>query len=192
MSSKGFRERILEIYEDGAALTNSTVQTSLLPASAKEATLGAGLLRIGKVIGFELSGRISTVVTTPGTLALSLRFGSVDAFTTGAMTLNVTAQTTVHWVLRGELVVRAVGAGSVTTLMPKGCTFTSHAVIGSPAIGAGGAGVQMLPYNTAPAVGTGFDFTSSQLMDVLGTWSVASASNSVTVHAGHVDIYTGG
>ena len=190
MSSYGFRERILEVREDGSALSNSTTQTSILPASAKEATLGAGLLRPGKVIAFEFSGRISTVVTTPGTLALALRFGSVDAFASGSMTLNTTAQTNVHWVLRGELVCRATGTSTSTTLFPKGCVFTSHAVIGSAAPTAGTAGTHILPYNSAPAVGSGFDFSVSQLLDLLATWSVANASNSITLHAGHVDVYT--
>lgn len=190
MSSKGFRERILEVYEDGAALTNSTTLTSLLPASAAEATLGAGRLRIGSVIAFMFSGRISTVVTTPGTLTLGFRLGSTDVFTSGAMTLNTTAQTNVNWTLEGELVVRAVGKTTVTTFFPKGCKFSSHAVIGSPAPTAGGGGTHMLPYNAAPAVGTGIDFSVSQLIDLNATWSVANASNSITLHAGHVDVYS--
>lgn len=191
MSSKGFRERVLEIYEDGAALTASTTQTSLLPASAKEATLGAGLLKIGRVLAFEFSGRISTVVTTPGTLNLALRLGSVDVFAAGLMALNIVAQTNMHWVAKGELVCRAVGLSTVTTFMPKGCSFKSHAVIGSPAPTAGGAGVHLLPYNAAPAVGSGMDFSVSQLIDFLATWSISNA-NSLQLHAGHVDIYTGG
>lgn len=190
MSSRGFRERVLEVYADGAALASSTTQTSLLPGSAKEFTLGAGRLKVGDVIAFLFSGRISTVVTTPGTLALALRLGSVDVFASGAMTLNTTAQTNVHWMLEGELVVRATGTGTSTTLFPKGCRFKSHAVIGSPAPTAGGAGEHLLPYNTAPAVGSGFDFSVSQLIDLMATWSVSNASNSITLHAGSVDVYT--
>lgn len=190
MSSKGFRERIFEVYEDGAALASSTTLTSIIPASAKEATLGAGLLRIGRIVAFSFSGRISTVVTTPGTLTLNLRLGSVDVFSSGAMTLNTTAQTNVNWHLFGELVCRAVGLTTVTTFMPKGCEFHSHAVIGSPAPTAGGAGVHMLPYNAAPAVGSGLDFSVSQLVDLNATWSVPNAANSITLHAGSVDVYT--
>jgi hypothetical protein len=190
MSSKGFRERILEIYEDGAALASSTTQTSLLPASAKEATLGAGRLRIAAAIAFEFSGRMSTVVTTPGTLSLALRLGTVDVFASGGIPLNVTAQTTVHWSLKGEIIVRAVGLTTVTTFFPKGCEFKSRAVVGSSAAGSGGVGVELLPYNTAPAVGSGLDFSVSQLVDFLATWSVSNASNSITLHAGHVDVYT--
>lgn len=189
MSSHGFRERILEVREDGTALASSTTQTTLLPASALEATLGAGFLKVPKAIVFEFSGRISTLVTTPGTLALALRLGSVDVLASGAMTLNTTAQTNVHWTLKGEIVCRATGLTTVTTFMPKGCEWKSHAVIGSPAPTAGGAGAHLLPYNAAPAVGSGLDFSVSQLLNLLATWSVNSASNSIQLHAGHVDVY---
>lgn len=192
MASYGFRQRILEVREDGSALTNTTTATNLLPASASEAYVGAGQLRPGAVIAFAFSGRISTVVTTPGTLTLALRFGSTDVFSSGAMSLNTTAQTNVHWHLEGELVCRATGTGTSTTMFPKLCHFRSHAVIGSSAPTAGGAGEHLLPYNTAPAVGTGFDFSTSQLISLFGTWSVASASNSITLHTGSVDIYIGG
>lgn len=190
MSSYGFRERILEIYEDGTALNTSTTQTSLLPASAKECTLGAGLLRVAKAIAFQFSGRISNIVTTPGTLALALRLGSVDAFSSGAMALNVVAKTDVHWVLEGELICRARGLSTSTTLFPKACRFVSNSVIGSAAVTAGGMGIHGLPYNAVPAVGTGFDFSVSQLVDLLATWSISNAANSIQLHAGHIDVYT--
>jgi hypothetical protein len=192
VSDRGFRNRILEVIEDGSALANSTTPTNLLPASALEAAFGIGYWERGKVLAFDFSGRISTVVTTPGTLALALRLGTVDVFASGAMTLNTTAQTNVHWRLSGELVCRAAGSGSATTFMPKGCRFESHAVIGSPAPTAGGAGAHMLPYNAAPAVGSGLDFTGDQKLTLMATWSVANASNSIQLHAGHADVYIGG
>lgn len=191
MATQGFRERILEVTEDGTALANSTTATSILAAARKIATLPAGYFdELGKRICFEFSGRISTVVTTPGTLTLALRLGSIDVFSSGAMSLNTTAQTNTHWSLKGELVARALGTGTATTLFPKGCRFRSHAVIGSSGPTAGGAGTHMLPYNTAPAVGSGFDNSVSQLIDLYATWSVANASNSIQLHAGHIDIYT--
>jgi hypothetical protein len=189
MASRGFRERILEITTDGTALTNSTTPTSLLDADDKEAFIGAGELEVGYALEFVFTGRISTVVTTPGTLTLDLRMGSTAVFSSGAMTLNTTAQTNVHWVLRGEIICRARGLTTTTTFFPKGCRFISHAVIGSAAPTAGSAGTHMLPYNTAPAVGTGVDFTASQQLDLFATWSVANASNSIQVHTGHIDVY---
>lgn len=190
MADRGIRNRVLEILSDGPALASSTTQTSLLDADDKEWFLGAGDAEVGYIIGFEFSGRISTLVTTPGTLALALRLGSTDIFASGAMTLNIVAQTNVHWLLKGELVCRARGGTTTTTFMPKGCRFTSHAVIGSAAPTAGGAGTHMLPYNAAPAVGTGIDFATSPQLDLMGTWSVSNAANSIQVHAGHVEILT--
>lgn len=190
MSSYGFRERILELVEDGSALTASTAQTSILPSAKKTAALPIGYFdRVGKVLAFEFGGRISTVVTTPGTLALALRFGSVDVLASGAMSLNTVAKTDVHWKFSGELVCRAYGAGTATLLFPKGCKFESHAVIGAPAPTAGGAGMHMLPYNAAPANGSGFDNGASQLIDLLATWSISNA-NSIQVQYGHLDLYS--
>lgn len=190
MSSKGFRERILEIYEDGPALATSTTETSLLPASARDCTLGAGRLKIGAAIAFAFSGRMGTVVTTPGTLSLALRLGTTDILASAGIPLNVVAQTNIHWSLEGELIVRAVGLTTVTTFFPKGVKFTSRAVVGSSAAGTAGVGVELLPYNTPPAVGTGIDFSASQLLDFMATWSVSNAANTIQLHAGHVDVYT--
>lgn len=189
MASKGFRERILEMREDGAALSNTTTQASLLPASALEAAFGVGHFSPGRVLAFEFSGRISTLVTAPGALTLALRIGTIDVFSSGAMSLNIVAQTNTHWILRGELVCRAAGTGTSTTLFPKGCAWQSHAVIGSPAPTAGGAGTHLLPYNAVPAVGSGFDFTADQKVNLMATWGTANGSNSIQCHAGSVDVY---
>lgn len=192
MSSSGFRERILEIAEDGAALAGSTTETSLLPVSRLTAATPIGYFdRIGKVIEFEFHGKITNRVTGPDTFKFRLFLGSVAVFDSGLIPLNVVAKTNVHWRLRGSLVCRAFGNGTTTTLFPKGCEFTSEAVIGSPAATAGGHGTLLLPFNTAPVVGTGFDNGASQLIDLKGTQSTVT-TNSLTLQSGHVDVYTGG
>lgn len=189
MASQGFCERILEVAEDGPALASSVTQTSLLPTSRKTAAFPVGYYdRIARVIGFNISGRISTVVTTPGTLQLAIRVGTVDVFLTGLMTLNVVAQVNAHWSLTGELICRAFGATTITTLFPKSCSFRSHAVIGSPAPTAGGCGEHLLPYNAAPAVGSGFDNSASQILDILAQWSVSNAANSIQLQAASIEI----
>lgn len=193
MSSLGFRERILEVAEDGPALANSTVATSLLPTARKVAALPLGYFdRIGRVLAFDFSGRISTLATTPGSLTLELRLGGIAIFSSGAMALNASAQSNVHWSLKGELVARAIGSGSGTTFMPKSCSFRSHAVIGSPAPTAGGAGEHMLPFNAAPAVGTGVDNGAAGLLDLFATWQTANAANSIQLHCGSIDVFSGG
>lgn len=191
MSSKGFRERILEISTSGAALANSTAEASIMPTAHLTAFTPAGYFdTIEKRLCFQLSGQISNIVTTPGTLTLRLYLGSVAVFNSGAIPLNIVAKTNVGWALEGELVCRAFGSSTSTTLFPKLCRFQSESIIGNAAATAGGSTSYLLPYNAAPAVGTGFDNGPAQLFDVKAQWSVANAGNSIQLMAGHLDLYT--
>lgn len=191
MSSKGFRERILEIETAGSALVSSTTETSLLPASQLTAFLSAAFFDAkAKRICFDFSGVMSNRVTGPDTFKFQLYLDAIAAFTSGLIPLNIVAKTNVHWHLAGELVCQAYGGGTSTTLFPKGCFFESESVIGSPAATAGGCGRLLLPFNTAPAAGNGFDNGPSHLIDLRGTHSVSNAGNSVQLLAGHVDVYS--
>ena len=164
---------------DGAALTNTLTATSILHGSGI-ATLPAGALQVGSMIKVTLRGRISTVVTTPGTLTFDMRLGGVIVSAFGATALNVNAQTNASWEATIIGIVKSVGNGTAATMLAT-CGFVSRAVIGSPAVGVGGIGEVMLP-ETAPAVGAGFDSSTAQAINIFATWSVASASNSIQVH----------
>ena len=181
-----YRAPLVAIGEDGTALANSTTATSILPTFRKPTLDPAFFDQVSKSLYLRLHGRISTVVTTPGTLTLDVKFGSVVVFSSGAMTLNIVAQTNVNWILDLILSSRTLGSGTSGLMFGQGF-WESHAVIGSPAPTAGGAGKHMLPYNAAPAVGTGFDMTAAQQVDVFATWSVANAANSIQVHGGFID-----
>lgn len=170
---------------DGTALANSVTATNILHGSGI-ATIPAGSLQIGSTIKILVRGRVSTVVTTPGTLTLDVRFGSVIVFNGGAMALNTTAQTNATWELEALLTIRALGTSTSANALGTG-RFVSRAVVGSAAAGTGGAGVLMLP-DTAPAVGTGFDSTVAQSVNVFATWSVANAANSIQTHQSIVEL----
>jgi hypothetical protein len=187
--SDGFRERLLSIGEAGSAHTNTTA-ASLLPAARKFTLPSYFFDRVGKGLLIRAAGQISTVVTTPGTLTLDVMLGSVIVFSSGAMTLNTSAQSAKPWVYEAELVCRAIGSGTSANLLGIG-RFTSHAVIGSTADATtGGAGTHILPYNATPAAGTGFDSTASQTLDFYADWSSSSASNTITLHQFSLDVYT--
>lgn len=181
MSNQAWIEPFFVTGEDGTALASSTTATSILPAARKFTLPSYFFDNPGKALLLRASGRISTVVTTPGTLTLEVRFGSIVVASSGAMSLNTTAQTNVNWLLDWTLTARTIGASTSATLFHQG-TWESHAVIGSAAPTAGGAGQHMLPYNAAPAVGTGFDSTAAQTVDLFATWSVNNASNSIQCH----------
>jgi hypothetical protein len=180
----GYSWTLMTAQVDGAALTNSTTATSLLPSQAKY-TLPANFLSIGTTLRFRAAGRISTVVTTPGTLTLDIRFGSVIVATSPAFALNIVAQTNISWVLNWDLTCRAVGGSTSANFMHLGA-WTSSAIIGGVAAASGGADTLLIPAS-APAVGTGFDSTTAQQIDFFGTWSVQSSSNSILVHQYSID-----
>lgn len=182
MPGQSWQETLINQNVDGAALTNTVTATSLLHATAKQ-SLPPHFFRIGKMLKVTAQGRISNIVTTPGTLTLDIRMGptaNIIVCNGGAMALNTVAKTNVPWWMEWILTCRAVGNGTSANLMHQGM-WQSESVVGSPLPAAGGAGCLNIP-STAPAVGTGFDSTVSMLVDLFGTWSVANAGNSITVH----------
>jgi len=94
------------------------------------------------------------------------------------MDLNIVAKTNVPWELEIDLTCRAVGAVTASNLMGIG-RFTSEAYRGSPVPSVGGNGTLMVP-TTAPAVGTGFDNTAANVIDMFFTQTVSTGS--MTVH----------
>lgn len=184
MSQSSWREIIAVAAADGAALANSAVASSLLPTSGKAPLLASFFDRIGKKLRFRAAGRMSTLVTAPGTFTFDLRFKdsagtTVVVWNGGAINLNTVAQTNASWELEAELDLRTLG--SAANFLGIG-RWASRALIGSAAVAAGGVGLIVLP-DTTPAVGSNFDATQlAQMVDLFGTWSVANAANSLTLH----------
>jgi len=176
VSLQGWSETLITAQVDGTALNTSATATSILPAAAKF-TLPANWCAIGKTLRFIAQGRISTTASSP-TITFDIRFGAVIVFNGAAVaTVSASGQTNKTWQLEALLTCRAIGASTSANLMGIG-KLTSSAVVGSTG---GNANTAMLP-DSAPAVGTGFDSTTSQQVDLFATWSASSASNSVQLH----------
>lgn len=184
MSKQGWQETLITSQVDGTPLASSTTPTSLLPPAARYTLPSNYFSEAGKVLRLTARGRVSTVTTTPGTLTLDVRFGTVASpivvFNGGAMNLNTTAQTNATFEFEAILTCRSIGSATAATMIGVG-SFASRALIGSPAVAAGAPGNALLP-DTAPAVGTGFDSTITNVVDVFGTWSISNAANSIQVH----------
>jgi|SRR5581483_1760129 len=156
----------------GTALTNSTTATSLLNAAQAKWTIPANQLVAGlSKIRIYASGKMSTAASSPGTFTFDVRFGSVIVFNGGASGTLATSATNLTWDLKIDLTCLTTGASTSATMLGTG-VLTSAALSATTPI--------MLLPTSAPAAGTGFDSTSSQTVDLFGTWSVANASNSIT------------
>ena len=174
----GIVQSLVSAQSDGAALANSTSATSLLPGQAK-LTLPANYLDyIGRRLRVTAQGRVSNIVTTPGTLTLDLRLGSTVVFNGGAMQMSTTAHTDVPWWWEVVMTVRVIGGSAA--LMGQGM-FHSQAASISAADPTSGHSFLMTP-NTAPANGSTFDSTTGLVLDLFGKWSVNDPGNSITLH----------
>lgn len=164
---------------DGPTLT-AAAAASCIPV-ANRIILPTSYWTVGKQWFVRMAGRISCAVTTPGTARIDFRTGpsgTIVAFDTGALNLNVVAKTTVPWLFEAMLTCRAIGNGTQSNLFGIG-RFQSEAVVGAPAPSAGGNGSLLCPVGT-PAVGTGFDNTAQNAVDWFFTQTVATGS--FTVH----------
>lgn len=180
------QETIVMGSTDGPTLT-AAARASCIP-TANRIILPNNFFYIGRAIKLTLSGRISCVVTTPGTARYDICMGSAGTtivYDTLAMNLNVNAKTAVAWALEVLLVCRSVGAGTATTFFPRG-QWVSEAVIGSPVQTVGGVGELLTPLLGTPAVGAGMDNTAASALDVFFTQTVGTGS--MTVHNYQVDV----
>ena len=147
----------------GPSLSNSSSATSILNPQEKLVLPAQYFSSVGRALRLTVTGRLSNIVTTPGTLTLALKFGSTVVFTSGAMQMSATAHTTLPFYLQVILVCRAIG--STSTLIGQG-SIVSACVDGT-----------LLVPATAPAVGTAFDGSASQIVDLAATFSIADAGN---------------
>lgn len=176
MSLQSWREVLVTAQSDGTALT-AAAAASALPAHAKY-TLAANYIQaLGKQLRIWAHGRISTVITTPGTARFDVRLGGTVVFDSLAVLLDTTAaHTNVPWEL--EIVVTCRTVGSSAAFIGSG-KFVSEVVKGSGTMPLGSL-VALLPWNTAPVVGGTFDSTAAQQADLFFTQTVATGS--LTLH----------
>ena len=164
---------------DGTAITAAarTSMTAGALASSSRVTLQPNVLRTKDVLNLKATGRISSVITTPGTAQFDLAFGTslgLAVINTGAILLDsVAAHTNVGWILDLWGTVRT--EGNAANIFWQG-TWTCEDILGVPATAPKSAAVALLPWNTAPAVGASFDNTVAQPIDLNFTQTVATGS----------------
>lgn len=186
MSRQWWGELLVSSQVDGPALNTSVTATSLLPTHAKY-VLPAGFFDVpGKALRIKAAGRLSNVVTTPGTFTLDVRMGpasppTIVVFNGGAMQMSTTAHVTLPVWFDIMLTCRTVGSGTTATLMGQGTAHGQPLSLTAVADSTTDVGTLMLP-NVTPVVGTGFDSTVANIIDLFGTFSISNAGNGITIH----------
>lgn len=172
MSLQTWQETLITSSIAGSALT-AAAEASCIPAAAKY-TIPANFWQVGKQVLVRASGKISSVITTPGTARYRLDFGATTVFDGLAILLDsVAAHTDVGWHLEILLTCRAIGTSA--SLMGVG-RWTCEDILGVPATAPKGVLTAILPWNSAPAVGSTFDSTAALAVDLTFEQTVATGS----------------
>lgn len=161
----------------GPNLTGSTAATSLLNVQEK-LNMYAGFWYVGRALRIRATGQLGNIVTTPGTLTLDVRMGptsNIIVFNGGAMQLSSTAHTALPFDLEILLTCRAVGTSTTSNLIGQGRMSGQALSLTAVADSTTTVSTLLLP-NTTPAVGTGFDYSVSMIMDLFGTFSLSNAN----------------
>ena len=154
----------------------------------------ANYLQIGDTLETEVSGAVSTLVTTPGLMNFQVKLGptaNIVVFDSGNVQLNATAHVLIPFWVRISLCLRSDGPGATAAqFMGKsdwhGPMFTktagqvdgvnSDAIIEAPA--------------TSPALGTAFDSTVANILDLWAGFTISSASNGVQIQQYRVMLHS--
>lgn len=171
-SMQSWQELIYTIIADGTAVTGVTVATILVP----DFTLPANYFIPGRTLRYTLYGRLSTVITTPGTLTMGLRYGGIGGTvlaTSGAYAPDPTAASTnlTFWV---EYVVVCRSAGAAGTVMCVGRMFLGDWDDASVATQFANVAMEVIPAS-APATAA-INTTTANALTIYVTPSVTTAS----------------
>lgn len=147
--------------------------TSMLPTSAK-ATIPPALFNVGDQLEIEATGRISSVITAPGTARFDVRMGGIVIFDSLAILLDtVAAHGNVGWILHILLTCTAIG--NAGNFYGQGWWMCED-ILGAPAAPPKGVLSAILPWNVNPGIGANVDLTVSNVLDLFFTQTVATGS----------------
>ena len=148
-------------------------------AAACKFTVPAGFFTPGKALTIQMRGDISNIVTTPGTITFQVMVGAVIAFTTGAFQMSTTAHTTLPFWLDIDVTCQFEGGGTQAKLMGQSKIVSNTVANTAVADSVANTLPTLLGPNTTPALGTGFDSTAAQKIDIFAGFSISNAGNGV-------------
>jgi len=176
MSLQTWQETLIVAPGDGPVLT-AAAAAICLPSTAL-VTLYPNFWAVGRTMRIKASGRISSIITTPGTARFDVRMTSSVVFDSLAILLDtVAAHANVGWLLEIILTCRAIGPTG--NLFGQG-KWICEDILGVPATAPKGVLSAILPWNSAPAVGGNFDTTVAHILNLYFTQT--EATGSLTLH----------
>lgn len=186
--------QLLKCQHRGGTLFNTyTTAKSVINAQAVATIPSGGFLQIGDQLRFTIAGAISNIITTPGLMNFQVKMGptaNIVVFDTGNIQLNATAHTTLPFWL--DILLRLDSEGSGTAAQFMGQAFANGIMFTRTAGQTDDAqGMQsILAPATLPTLGTGFDSTIANLLDLWAGFTISNAGNGVQIQQYMVELLT--
>jgi hypothetical protein len=179
MSIQTWQETLITAQTAGPTLTTFTTAASILPTGAVY-TFPSNYFYVGRLLKVKAWGQMSSF--TSGTFTFNYGLGTlaspISVWTPGAIT-TIISLTNITWELELDMLCRSIGSGATSTIIGIG-RMTSGILTGSAAGGVTNAMSWLLP-SSAPAVGTGFDSTITNVGNLFCACSVSNAANAITL-----------
>lgn len=176
--------RIITPVNTTAGPTRTAADTAVCSPADCAIVLDANQITLGTILRIRASGKLSTVITTPGVIQFLVKFGAITVFDTGAVLGDtVAAHSNMPFTLDLSIVCQSVGASTSAKFMPGPCFLFSESILGVPASMPKANAVAALPWNTTPALGTGFDSTVTNILTLHSTQTVATGSLTVLTYS---------
>jgi hypothetical protein len=190
MPNQAWNQAIVTQEAAGTLFTTFTTAKSVINQS-NLTSLYPNFFRIGQKLRVTACMSVSNVVTTPGTIVFQVMLGSIVVWSSGNVQLNATAHTTLPAKLVVDLTCQLANTG-VSGVIAKlmglgvltGVMFTKTA---AQTDGVNTETVMTVPV-TAPALGTAFDSTISQILDFWVGFSISNAGNGIRIDQYDVEI----
>jgi hypothetical protein len=108
--------------------------------------------------------------------------GAIVAWTSGALQLSTTANTLTPFLLEVMLRLDSAGSGTAAKFMGGGCAESLNLQLGAGVANPTVSDSTVMTPAGAPAVGTGFDSTISDVLDFWTGFSISNAGNGIQVY----------
>jgi hypothetical protein len=164
----------------GVAFNTYTTAKSVINAT-EVVNLAGNSLGLGATLRIRACGALSNIVTTPGTVTFQVMVGSVVAWTSGAIQMSTTANTSLPYDLDVLLTLYSesvTGTANQATIFGVGKLTALGLTIGSGANPTVTNTTIVVPVTT-PAVGTGFESNATMAIDFWVGFSSSAAGNGI-------------
>jgi hypothetical protein len=160
----------------------TTAKTVLNPTELVQ--IPGNYLQLGSKLRIRVWGGLSNIVTTPGTVTFQCMMGptsTIVAYTSGALQMTNAATTLSPFELDLVLRLNATGTSTSAAFIGGGHIVAPNLALAAGAPSGQGHASIMTPI-TAPANGTGFDSTVTNVLDFWVGFSISNAGNGVQLY----------